>query len=116
MRLASIHTYPVKGCHRIDHESATVQPWGLAGDRRWLIADDEGRMLTQREEPAMARLYPSTVDGSLLLRAEGRPDLTVAAPAADELTEVSIWNTPVGLSPAGEDADAWLSAALDRKA
>lgn len=115
MRLVGIHTYPVKGCHRIDHESATVQPWGLDGDRRWLIADDEGRMLTQREEPGMARLYPSIVDGSLLLRAEGRPDLTVPARSAEELTEVSVWSTPVALSPAGEDADTWLSAALDRK-
>jgi uncharacterized protein len=115
MRLSSIHTYPVKSCHRIDRESATVRPWGLAGDRRWLIADGEGRMLTQREEPGLARLSPSIVDGSLLLRAAGRPDLTVPAPAADELTEVTVWNTPVGLSPAGEDADAWLSEALDRK-
>jgi uncharacterized protein len=115
MRLSSIHTYPIKGCHRIDHESAVVQPWGLAGDRRWLIADGEGRMLTQREEPGMTQLFPSIVDGSLLLRAEGRPDLTVPAPAADELTEVTVWRTTVGLSPAGEDADAWLSAALDRK-
>jgi uncharacterized protein YcbX len=115
MRLSSIHTYPVKGCHRIDHQSAAVQPWGLAGDRRWLIADDEGRMLTQREEPGMTRVLPSIVDGSLLLRAEGRPDLTVPALAADELTEVVVGRTTVGLSPAGEDADAWLSAALDRK-
>jgi len=115
MRLSSIHTYPVKGCHRIDHESAVVQPWGLAGDRRWLIADDEGRMLTQREEPGMTQLSPSIVDGALLLRTEGRPDLTVPAPAADELTEVAVWSTPVGLSPAGEEADAWLSGALDRK-
>jgi uncharacterized protein YcbX len=56
MRLSSIHTYPVKGCHRIDRESAVVQPWGLAGDRRWLIADDEGRTLTQRDEPAVTRI------------------------------------------------------------
>jgi uncharacterized protein len=115
MRLSSIHTYPVKGCHRIDHQSVAVQPWGLAGDRRWLVADDEGRMLTQREEPAMTQVLPSIVDGSLLLRAEGRPDLTVPALAADELTEVLVGRTRVGLSPAGEDADAWLSAALNRK-
>jgi uncharacterized protein len=115
MQVIGIHTYPVKGCHRVDQESAIVQPWGLAGDRRWLIVDDEGRMLTQRDEPAMTRVFPSIVDGSLWLRADGRPDLTVPAHAATELTEVSVWNTPVGLSAAGEDADVWLSAALDRK-
>ena len=31
-RLASIHTYPIKGCHRIDHAATSVEPSGLAGD------------------------------------------------------------------------------------
>jgi uncharacterized protein len=114
MRLTSLHAYPVKGCHRVDHERATVQPWGLAGDRRWLIGDEEGRMLTQRDEPGLTRVYPSTVEGSLLLRADGHPELAVPAPAG-ELTMVAVWGTPVGLSRAGEDADAWLTALLDRK-
>jgi uncharacterized protein YcbX len=117
MRVSSVHTYPIKGCHRADHERATVQPWGLAGDRRWLVGDDEGQMLTQRDEPRLTGIFPSTVDGSLLLRAAGRPDLTVPARPApvDELTEVSVWRTPVALTRAGEEADAWLSAILDRK-
>ncbi len=118
MRLSSLYTYPIKGCHRVEHERATVQPWGLAGDRRWLIADDEGRMLTQRDDPGLTRVFPSILDGLLRLRAEGRPVLTVpAAPAVPgELTEVAVWHTPVLLSPAGEEADAWLSVTLGRKA
>jgi uncharacterized protein YcbX len=115
MRVTSLHTYPVKGCHRIDQERATVQPWGLAGDRRWLVCDEDGRMLTQREEPGLTRVCPSTVDGRLVLRADGCAELTVAPQPPDELTEVAVWGTRVGLSRAGEDADAWLSALLDRK-
>jgi uncharacterized protein YcbX len=117
MRVTSVHTYPVKGCHRVDHRRATVQPWGLVGDRRWLISDDEGEMLTQREAPLMTQVFPSIVDGQLVLRAEGRPDLAVAARPAEAatLTVVKVWGTPVALCPAGEDADAWLSAMLDRK-
>jgi uncharacterized protein len=117
MQVSSVHTYPIKGCHRVDHERATVQPWGLVGDRRWLISDDEGGMLTQRDERRMTRIFPSIVDGQLVLRAEGRPDLAVPARPAEAaaLTTVKVWSTPVALSPAGEDADAWLSATLDRK-
>jgi uncharacterized protein YcbX len=116
MRVTSLHTYPVKGCHRIDQERAVVQPWGLVGDRRWLVADDEGRMLTQRDDARLTQIYPSIVDGLLTLRHAGRPDLTVAPiGSAGELTETLVWRTPVMLSRAGEDADAWLSATLDRK-
>ena len=38
----SIYTYPVKGCHRVEHDDAGVEPWGLAGDRRWMIVDADG--------------------------------------------------------------------------
>jgi uncharacterized protein YcbX len=113
MRLASIHTYPVKSLHRVDHDEAQVQPWGLAGDRRWLVTDADGRMLTQREEPRFTGLQPSLVDGDLMLHAPGRPDLHVPAKPG-ELCEVSVFGTVVALSRAGAQADAWLSAALGR--
>jgi uncharacterized protein YcbX len=114
MRLASIHTYPVKGLHRVDRDSAPVEPWGLAGDRRWLLTDGDGRMLTQREEPALTQLQPSYVDGDLVVRAAGRPDLHVPAKPGD-LVEVLVWRTPVLLSRTDPAADEWLSAALGRE-
>ncbi len=114
MRLASVHTYPVKGFHRVDHDGAQVEPWGLAGDRRWLVTDDAGRMLTQREEPRLTRCQPSYVDGDLVVSARGRPDLHVPAKAG-ELVEVSVFGTPVRLSRAGAAADAWLSETLGRE-
>ena len=114
MRLASIHTYPVKGLHRIDRDAARVQPWGLAGDRRYLLIDGDGRMLTQRQEPRLTQLRPSYVDGRLVVRTVGRSDLDVA-PAPGELIEVEVWRTRVPASLVGEAADRWLSEALDRK-
>jgi uncharacterized protein YcbX len=113
MRVSSIHTYPVKGCHRVDHDLATVEPWGLASDRRWLVVDEEGRLLTQREEPGLTRIHPDG-GGSLTLRSPGRPELRLAAPSGD-LSEVRVHRDPVLATPAGDVADTWLSAVLDRK-
>ena len=39
MRVASIHTYPVKGCYRIDQQRAAVEPWGLAATGAGCIVD-----------------------------------------------------------------------------
>ena len=114
MRVASIHLYPVKSFHRVDRDAADVEPWGLAGDRRWLVTDADGRMLTQREEPRFTQLQPSIVDGDLVLRAAGRSELHVPAKPG-ELAEVKVFRTPVLLSRAGEAADAWLSGVLDRE-
>src|SRR2546429_3175448 len=113
MRLASIHTYPVKGLHRIDRDAARVQPWGLAGDRRYLLIDGDGRMLTQRQEPRLTQLRPSYVDGRLVVRTLGGSGLDVA-PAAGGLIAVEVWRTRVPPRPLCEAADRLPSQSLGR--
>src|SRR5215813_9809068 len=114
MRLASIHTYPVKGLHRVDHDAARVRPWGLAGDRRLMLIDHDGRMVTQRDEPRLALFRPSYVDGELVVRATDQPELRIT-PQPGEPIEAQVWRDVVTTSLVGEAADAWFSEALDRK-
>jgi uncharacterized protein YcbX len=115
MRVASLHIYPVKGCHRVDTESADVEPWGLAGDRRWLIVDARsGVAIMQRDHPGLTAIRPIPVDGGLVLRTPGRDDLDVPAPAGGECAEVEVWRERVKAAWAGPVAARWLSAALGR--
>ncbi|MFF0313902.1 MOSC domain-containing protein [Micromonospora sp. NPDC005252] len=117
MRLTSIHTYPVKGCHRLDHDGALVQPWGLAGDRRWMVVDADGVGVTQRETTRLVNLRAVVRPGGLVLRADGQPDLDVPEPAGGDPVAVRTFRSrtiPVWALPAGAAADAWLGALLDR--
>ncbi|WP_405112999.1 MOSC domain-containing protein [Micromonospora sp. NBC_01405] len=118
MRLAAVHTYPVKGCHRLDHDGARVEPWGLAGDRRWLVVDADGLGITQREATALVGLRAAPRDGGLVLRAAGRPDLDVAEPTGVEPLPVRVFRNRllVPALPAGPAADDWLTALLGRPA
>jgi uncharacterized protein len=113
MRVASIHMYPVKGCHRVDCDTAMVEPWGLAGDRRWLPVDEHGDVVSQREVPRLTQVRPSTVDGGVILSAPAMPDLKVPAIAA-ELVKVNAWHDRVTASLAGAEADEWLSTVIGR--
>lgn len=115
MRLVSISTYPIKGCHRVDSTSAAVEPWGLTGDRRWLVVDPDGQSVTQREEPGLTRLFPAVVDGRLIVRSTAMPDLVVDAPGGGDPVPVRLFRLPLVAVPAGADADAWLSKALGRE-
>ncbi|HEX7746200.1 MAG TPA: MOSC N-terminal beta barrel domain-containing protein [Micromonosporaceae bacterium] len=117
-RLASIHTYPVKGCRRVDQVAAPVEPWGLAGDRRWMLVDQDGIGITQREATALATLRPAPLAGGLVLRAAGRVDLEVAEPARGEQISVRVFRSkePVSARAAGRAADQWVTALLDRPA
>jgi uncharacterized protein YcbX len=118
--LASLHIYPLKSGRGIDLSQAAVEPWGLAGDRRWLLVDPDGKFITQRAEPSMARLIIrslSPAGGSITVAADGAggPPLTVAAPGAGaELLWVTVWSAKVQAAAAGPAADGWFSAFLGR--
>jgi uncharacterized protein YcbX len=115
MHVVSLHTYPVKGCHRVDHDEITVQPWGVVGDRRWLIVDEDGNAVTQREVPALTGLRATiTSAGELRLGLPGRDPLTVAEPVLGPLARISVFAWRGQATQADPAAHEWLTAGLGR--
>lgn len=117
MVLQSLHVYPIKSTHRIAQVHATVNPWGLAGDRRWMIVDEHARFLTQRELPRMALIQAVPYDdGSLLLTASGHQYQTISLPEeVADIIEVLVWKDLVPARKAPEDASIWLTSFLGRR-
>jgi uncharacterized protein YcbX len=118
MRVASVHTYPVKGCHRLDHAAADALAWGFAGDRRWMIVDVDGVGVTQRESAALVGLRASVRPGGLVLSAPGLEPIDVAEPVAAAPVPVRTFTSRRGTvpaRPAGAPADVWLGKLLDRE-
>jgi uncharacterized protein YcbX len=112
--VAALHTYPIKGCHGLDHDDVGVEPWGFAGDRRWLITDPHGHFVSQREEPRLALIRPTPVADGLTLVAPGRAPLRVPFPQGEAHTEVRVWRSTLNATPAGPEADEWLGGFLGR--
>jgi uncharacterized protein YcbX len=113
--VSAIAIYPVKGCHRVEVDEAAIEPWGLAGDRRWLVVDaDSGVAITMRDTARMTQIFPSVHGEGLVLRMSGYPHLTVPAPDGVALVDVTVWSSTIPARPAGAVADEWLSTALDR--
>jgi uncharacterized protein YcbX len=94
-----------------------VEPWGLAGDRRWLVVDHEsGKAITQRDTTALTQVYPALAKGALILRTPGSDnDLVVDEPVGGDQFEVTVWAYTGMATLAGAAADDWLSTRLDRK-
>lgn len=79
--LTSLHVYPVKGTRGLTLPEATVEPWGLAGDRRWMLVDAEDRCITQRGFPTLALISVTPLPGGgLRLAAPGRAPWEVPVP------------------------------------
>lgn len=113
--VSALHVYPVKSLRGISVEQAVVERWGLAGDRRWMLADARTqKAVTQREEPRLALIAARPAGGGgLRLSAPGRPGIEVAVPAPGPLETVRIFSGKVEVLPAGEAADDWFRACLD---
>jgi uncharacterized protein YcbX len=112
--LSELRRFPVKSCRGQQLETAVVERWGLAGDRRWMLVDDAGETVTARELPRMLLIHPRLrADGGLEVSAPDQDDLVVSRPAADRLVKVTVHGgTPFDAAAAGPDADAWFSKAL----
>lgn len=72
-------TYPIKSCYRVEADTAEAEPWGLTGDRRWLIVDEDAKLITQREWPPLGRIHPRHHAWGLLLQVKGSRRLSAAA-------------------------------------
>ncbi|KUO07801.1 MOSC domain-containing protein [Streptomyces sp. DSM 15324] len=110
--LLSIHRYPVKACRGQAPREAVVEPWGLAGDRRWALIDDGGKVVTQRQQPRLARVAAALVPGGVRLSAPGLEPLTVAVPEPMDPVTLEIFRDKVEGVLADAEAHAWCSAYL----
>ena len=110
--LTGIYRYPVKSCRREEMRHAEVEPWGLLGDRRWMLVDDDGWRVTAREHPRLV-LVSALVDGTgLHLRTPGRDELTIKAPDGEELASVRLSRSRLDAALAAPEAHAWFSELL----
>jgi uncharacterized protein YcbX len=109
--LTSVYRYPIKSCRGHPMPVAVVEPWGLAGDRRWMVIDDTGEAITARQQPRLVLVTPETTEAGLLLHAPGAEPLSVRPPAGQTLP-VSVFSKPLPGVLAEEPAHAWFSALL----
>ena len=107
MHVADLFVYPVKGARAVPVSTAAVEPMGFCGDRRWMLVDANGRAVTQREMPALARLVAAEGEaGELRLRFDG-DHLLVPRPGAEAARiAVTIWRDALRLREAAEAAPA----------
>jgi uncharacterized protein YcbX len=110
--LTGINRYPLKSCRGQSVESALVEPWGLGGDRRWMVVDESGETVTAREHPRMLLVRPELTDAGLLLRAPDLDDLLVPVPDGAPVAVTVFGGTPFAVRSADASAHAWFSKVI----
>ncbi|MFF3768275.1 MOSC domain-containing protein [Streptomyces sp. NPDC001922] len=111
--LRAVHVYPVKSVAGCNPDEAAVEPWGLAGDRRWMLVDTADRFITQRAHPRLALVAAEPLPGGgVRLTAPGMEPLTVEVPEPVAPTAVEVWRDTVKAVPAAAAAGEWFSSHL----
>ncbi|GEL00932.1 MOSC domain-containing protein [Swaminathania salitolerans] len=134
-RVTALYTHPVKSLHRVSCDFLDLSPWGPAHDRRWLIVDEAGQFLTQRQHPAMATIHvalfstperqdscpgtgiPEDPGGGIVLSGPETGPLRIPCPdGSHALRAVRVWkDRDIPARDAGDDAAEWLERSLGLK-
>ncbi len=114
-RIERLFVYPVKSCAGVELQEAVLTETGLDLDRAWMVVDEAGEFVSQRELPRMALVRPQLKVHEVVLRAPGMLALHLQIDAVEAPARVRIWDDEVGAYDMGPIAAQWFSDFLGRK-
>jgi uncharacterized protein len=120
VQITDLGVHPVKSTAIRPLTHAEVLPRGLADDRSWVVVDRDGVVVTAREEHRLFAVTADTprtdpdVERDLRLTAEGLAPLALDHPRTGDRVRVRLFSQELQGLPAGEEADAWVRAAVGR--
>jgi uncharacterized protein len=113
--VAGLYIHPVKSCARIAVDEALVIETGLEWDRQWMVVDEAGELVTQRELPKLALVRPTLRANDLVLRAPGMLALHLALDAIEGEARVRVWDDVLDAGDMGDLAAQWFSDFLGQR-
>ena len=66
MKITELNIYPVKSLGAISLQSSKLTPKGLLYDRNWMLLNEDGKFMTQRQYPEMALVDTKIENGELI--------------------------------------------------
>ncbi|MCU0919177.1 MAG: MOSC N-terminal beta barrel domain-containing protein [Burkholderiaceae bacterium] len=107
--LHALYVHPVKSCAGIGVRSSLLGQTGLELDRAWMLVDERGEFVTQRELPKLALIQPTLRQSDMVLRAPGMLALHLALDRVESALNVRVWNDSVPAWDMGALAAQWCS-------
>ena len=121
VHVSSLHVHPVKSTRGSSVTRAVVEPWGLAGDRRWMVVDADGGLVTARVASRLLHVTPHVVgEAELWIEGPHASPITVTGTRTGTGTEgesvqVRVWDDVVAATRPSAEADAWFGKLLERE-
>lgn len=114
LKISEIVIYPVKSLAGNPLAEAEVVETGFRDDRSWMIVDEEGRFISQRQHPKMALVKAAVTDSGIRLTLPGTAPQELAAVEEGPVLPVEVWEQPCEGVDQGAEAARLLSDYLGR--
>lgn len=111
--ITQLHVYPIKSMRGISVDEAELTVRGLKYDRNWMVTDQTGRFITQRDLPKLASVTVSISEGILQLTNASGSVISVSPgdqPRKELVTEV--WGDRCEALDEGDEISGWLTDSL----
>jgi uncharacterized protein len=114
--VSSLHVYPIKSCRGLDLKAVRFDFLGPLYDRRFMLVDEAGMFLTQREEPRMALIEAKLGPTALQVSARDMPLLKVPMTQRDaKRIQIRIFRHAGPAEDVGDGAADWFGTVLERR-
>jgi uncharacterized protein len=107
--IQSLFVYPVKSCAGVQVNEAILTETGLEFDRAWMVVDEQGEFVTQRELPRMCLIQPTLKHYEMVLRAPGMLALHIALDKVEQPCRASVWGQDCAAYDMGDVAAQWFT-------
>ena len=107
--ISGLYVYPIKSCAGVAMKDAIVLDTGLEFDRAWMVVDEKGEFLTQRELPRMTLIQPQIKHYEMVLRAPGMLALHILLDEVEQPVRVKVWDDEVAAFDMGKIAAQWFT-------
>jgi uncharacterized protein len=107
--ISRLFVYPIKSCAGVELKESLLIETGLEFDRAWMVVDESGEFLSQRELPRMALIAPQLKQFEMVLRAPGMLALHIALDAVEKPCKVRVWNDECAAFDMGDTAAQWFT-------
>ncbi|WP_394841677.1 MOSC domain-containing protein [Pendulispora brunnea] len=125
MLVSSLHVYPIKSAGGLTPPAIKVEKWGPFGDRRWMLVDADGVLISARQEPRLFVVKaepesdsldaPMDPNGILIVRGPHAEPLRLVPPSPPyERITVRLHRDRFEATLVGPQADAWFGSLLGR--
>ncbi|RDH80820.1 MAG: MOSC domain-containing protein [endosymbiont of Galathealinum brachiosum] len=109
MTLSQLAIYPIKSTAQVSLDNCKMGAFGLDMDRRWMLINNEGYMLTQRKHPKMCLIKSRFEANQLVITAPGMEQLIIPTQYSGELISATVWDDVCNAHNCGQQAAQWFS-------